>query len=374
MPKKLTPLLALLLIPLLLTLPAAASTSAAAAALLLADSGLPLYLQNADTPLPMASTTKIMTALVAIEQGDLEQEIEISAAAAAAEGSSLYTREGERYTLEQLLYGLLLRSGNDCAVAIAEGVAGDVATFVDRMNERAASLGLTATHFENPSGLDAEGHRTTARELALITAEAMKNETFAAIFATKHHQIPATATHDARYLENKHRLLRLDATGELIGGKTGYTRASGRSLVTVARRGEATLIAVTINDPDDWRDHQALLHRGFSGVQPVDLAALVPETALPLAGGGTLTAGTVASHTVVLPADTTPTVSLRLPRFCYSTTSLLQPVGEAVVRLGDKELARLPLVCLKKDSREEKMSIFQLIRRAWCSIINWVVV
>ena len=251
----------------------AKALSAQSALLMEVQSGQVLFAQNEDERLPMASTTKIMTALVAVEQGDPRQLCVVSKRAAGKEGSSLYLKAGEVYTLEQLLYGLLLRSGNDAAAVIAESVGGSEENFVQLMNETARRIGLNNTHFDNPSGLNGDTHYTTARELALLTAYALQNEEFCRYFGAKQYVIEQAPTHEGRTLVNKHRLL--TSRQDVIGGKTGYTKASGRCLVTAAHSGGMTLVAVTINDPDDWADHEELLDwrgAGASRCAPRSLA------------------------------------------------------------------------------------------------------
>ena len=220
-----------------------------------------LYSKNADTRLPMASTTKIMTALVAIESASLEATVDISDDAIGTEGSSLYLKEGERMTMGDLLFGLMLRSANDAAAAIAYEISGSIEAFADKMNEKAESLGLTDTHFTNPHGLDDKEHYTTARELAIITGEALKNDTFLQIVSTKK-QIITNSDGESRLLINHNKLLNMYEN--TIGVKTGFTKKSGRCLVGAAERDGVRLITVTINAPDDWKDHIALFDYGFS--------------------------------------------------------------------------------------------------------------
>lgn len=220
-----------------------------------------LYSKNADTRLPMASTTKIMTALVAIESASLEATVDISDDAIGTEGSSLYLKKGERMTMGDLLFGLMLRSANDAAAAIAYEISGSIEAFADKMNEKAESLGLTDTHFTNPHGLDDKEHYTTARELAIITGEALKNDTFLQIVSTKK-QIITNSDGESRLLINHNKLLNMYEN--TIGVKTGFTKKSGRCLVGAAERDGVRLITVTINAPDDWKDHIALFDYGFS--------------------------------------------------------------------------------------------------------------
>ena len=233
------------------------SVSAKSAILVDAGSGRVLFEKNADERSLIASTTKIMTGLLVCEAGELEREISVPPEAAGVEGSSLYLKAGERITVRELLYGLMLRSGNDAAVALAIAADGSVDAFVARMNETAQALGMENTHFENPSGLDGENHYSTARDMAKLCAHAMGNETFRAVVSSK------SFTERGRSFTNHNKLLwRVEGAD---GVKTGYTKKAGRILAGSAVRDGQRLICVTIQDPDDWRDQQALLDFGFSG-------------------------------------------------------------------------------------------------------------
>ncbi len=238
------------------------SVSAKSAILINGESGQVLYEKDADRRLPMASTTKIMTAIVALENCPIDRIVSISPIAVGTEGSSIYLYEGEELTMEQLLYALLLESANDAAVAIAVEVGGDIDGFAKMMNDKADELGLTDTHFDNPHGLDSSSHYTTARELAKITEYAMKNEKFAEIVSTYKKVIPLNSTEGVRLLLNHNRLLKYyDGT---VGVKTGYTKKSGRCLVSAAKRDGIFLICVTLDAPNDWSDHKNLFDYGFS--------------------------------------------------------------------------------------------------------------
>lgn len=234
--------------------------NALAAAVLEAESGRLLFAHNADTPLPMASTTKIMTAVCVLENAELKTEFTVCKEATEIEGSSLYLRVGELFTVEELLYGLMLESGNDAAVALAIATAGDVESFVKLMNTKATEIGLKNTRFANPNGLPAEEHYTTAEELARLTAYALNVEGFEEICATRTKVLESDG-HITRYLNNHNKLL--GSYGGMIGVKTGYTAAAGRCLVTAARRNGMTLVAVTLNDRNDWTDHRRMLDYGF---------------------------------------------------------------------------------------------------------------
>ncbi len=235
---------------------AAPGISAKSAVLVDGATGRVLYEKDAQTPREIASITKLMTALVAAESTPLDRTITVKREHTLAEGSSMYLREGETISLEELLWGLLLASGNDAALAVAELCAGDTATFVEWMNAKADELGMEHTHFMNPSGLPQEEHYSSAADMAKLAVEVMKQETLARMVATQ------SKTVGERTLTNHNKLLwRYEGC---VGMKTGYTDRAGRTLVSCAKRGERSLICVTLNDPNDWEDHAALLDYGFS--------------------------------------------------------------------------------------------------------------
>ncbi|WP_256975552.1 D-alanyl-D-alanine carboxypeptidase family protein [Paenibacillus sp. MY03] len=236
-------------------------TNAKASALIDVASGRILYSSNGDTPMRIASLTKIMTAIVAIEHGNLDDMVKTPKRAVGKEGSSIYLQLGEEMTLHNMLYGLMLRSGNDAATAIAEHVGGSEEGFVHLMNEKAAMLGLANSSYKNPHGLDEEGHYSSANDLAKLTAYAIKNQYFAEIVRTKVKQVPNP--HDSwNYAwKNKNKMLTLYEGAD--GVKTGYTKKSFRCLVSSATRAGQQLAAVTINDGDDWNDHSHMLDWGF---------------------------------------------------------------------------------------------------------------
>ena len=254
------------------------SISAGCAVLMDADTGELLYARHPDTTGLIASTTKIMTAYLACLAGDLDRTVTIPAEAVGVEGTSLYLKEGETLTREELLYGAMVQSGNDAALALAIDVGGDEAAFVERMNDEARRLGLQNTSYANPHGLDSEGNYSTARDLALLTAKALENPDFRRICATK-----SVAVSGQRVLTNHNKLL-WRCPG-CIGVKTGYTKAAGRLLVSAAQREGRTLICVTINDPADWKDHMALLDWGFERYE--DRTVAVKGEPLLTAPGGT---------------------------------------------------------------------------------------
>ncbi|MDE6456057.1 MAG: D-alanyl-D-alanine carboxypeptidase [Dysosmobacter sp.] len=258
------------------------------------DSGRVLYERNAGARMLIASTTKILTALVAIRDGNLSDTVKVSREAAYTEGSSMYLKEGEELTMETLVYGLLLCSGNDAAVAVAEHVGGRVGGFLERMNGTALELGMEDSSFANPNGLDDEEHYSTAYDMALLARAAMENETLVRIASTR------TVSIGGRTMTNHNKLL--GYMDGCLGLKTGYTRAAGRTLVSCAERGGQRLIAVTLQDGNDWADHQSLYDYGFAAYPAKRMAQLGHELvkkdgipliaadsfAWPLAGGEAL--------------------------------------------------------------------------------------
>lgn len=240
--------------------------SAEHAVLMDSESGRVLFEKDAYDPSLIASTTKIMTAIIAIESGQLDEKVKISSRAVRTEGSSIYLTEGEKITLRDLVYGLMLRSGNDSAVAIAEHVGGSVEGFTHLMNEKADWLGMNASHFENPHGLDGETHYSSAYDLGLLMAYAMKNETFKEVTGSEKYR-----SESREYAwGNKNKLL-TKYYQPTNGGKTGFTKKAGRTLVSSAEKDGMQLIAVTLNAPDDWNDHQRMYEWGFENFESVQL-------------------------------------------------------------------------------------------------------
>ena len=240
--------------------------SAQKAYVLDAVSGRVLFEKNPDRQSLIASTTKIMTALVVCEKCNVLDRMRIPKEAVGIEGSSMYLQEGEVLTIQELLYGLMLRSGNDAAVALAIYCGGTVEGFAELMNDKARILGLKNTHFVNPNGLDAPGHYSTARDLAVLAAYAMENPVFRQTVSTK------TIKVGERYLTNHNKLLwRVEGAD---GVKTGYTKAAGRILVSSATRDDRRIIAVTIEDGDDWNDHTRLMNEGFSRYQVAQVVSM----------------------------------------------------------------------------------------------------
>jgi D-alanyl-D-alanine carboxypeptidase (penicillin-binding protein 5/6) len=251
---------------------------ARSAALIDVTSGRILFSQRGDERMKIASLTKIMTAIVALEHGDLGSEVKVSTKAAGKEGSSLFLKAGEKITLHNVLYGLMLRSGNDAAVAIAEHVGGSLDGFAYLMNKKAEEIGLVNSQFMNPHGLDEQGHYSSANDMAKLTAYAMHNEQFREIVSTRVKSAPNPhEAWDYKWV-NKNKMLAMYDGAD--GVKTGYTKQALRCLVSSATRNGQQLVAVTLNDGDDWQDHRNLLDFGFA-TYPLESVAKLGD---PVAG------------------------------------------------------------------------------------------
>lgn len=318
----------------------AGELSAGSAILIDAASGEALYEKDADMRRLIASTTKIMTALVVLESCGLEETVEIPKECERVGGSSMYLRAGENVTVRELLYGLLLMSGNDAGLALACHCGqGSVDRFVLMMNMEAERLGLIDTSFENPHGLDGQRNYSTARDLAVLAAHAMENGTFREIVSTR------SITLSGRTMRNHNKLLwRLEGA---CGVKTGFTKAAGRCLVSCAEYNGRSFIAVTLSDPDDWNDHEKLYRAVFDAMEERTLLKRGERTAtVPIAGGG---------GTDVVPAEDlsvwlTPyeaeyaEVRLYLPPFLYAAAMRGEHAGRAEIYVRGAPVAGVDLV------------------------------
>ena len=302
-------------------------------------SGRVLFEKNADSRSLIASTTKIMTALVVCEQCNVLDRMRIPREAVGIEGSSMYLREGEVLTLQELLYGLMLSSGNDAAVALAIYCGGTVEGFVERMNDKARVLGLNNTHFENPNGLDSPGHYSTARDLAKLASYAMENPVFYKTVSAKN------VTVGDRYLHNHNKLLWLVEGAD--GVKTGFTKAAGRALVSSATREGRRIIAVTLNDPNDWREHQAFLEEGFARFSVRRIVTAGERIgALEVAGGDGKTVEVLAAEhfDYALAPEEKPQVALPGAGFVYAPVAEGADAGFAYVLIQGKAVGKFPVV------------------------------
>lgn len=240
-------------------------TNAKGAILIEADTNKVLYEKNPDVKLPMASTTKIMTAILAIENLDLDTIVSVDERASGIEGSSMYLGVGEKISVRNLLYGLMLRSGNDAAIELSILVAGSTEKFAELMNEKAVEIGALDTNFVNPNGLPVDNHYTTAHDLALIASYGMKNETFREVVSTQYIKMPWDGNTYDRVLKNKNKILWKYDGGN--GIKTGYTDEAGRCLVSAANRDGMQLICVVLNCPDMFTDSMNMLDYGFKNYE-----------------------------------------------------------------------------------------------------------
>ncbi len=230
--------------------------------------GRVLYSSNCNLKLPMASTTKIITVLLALENAGLNEIVKVSRKASIQEGSSVYLKEGERIFMEDLLYCVMLRSGNDAAVAVAEHISGSVESFAKLMNSRAYSIGAKNTNFENPHGLPNDNHYTTSHDLALITREALLNKKFAEIVSTKNYTVSKLLS-ERKILQNKNKMLWEYEGGN--GVKTGYTGKAGKCLVSSATKDEWQLLTVVLNSSDMWKSSKNLLDYGFKNYDNIKI-------------------------------------------------------------------------------------------------------
>ena len=339
------------------------SYNAKAAILIEAESGRVIFSQNIDEKLPMASTTKIMTSLIALEQEDLDSEFTVDSQAIQVEGSSMELKEGDIVSMRDLVYGMILPSGNDAANCVAVRISGSQEKFAELMNQKAQELGLTNTHFVTPSGLDADGHYSTAYDMAMLTREAMKNPDFTEICSQYRAQISFGNPPYERWLKNHNKLLEM--YDGCIGVKTGFTDNAKRCLVSAAERDGVRLICVTLNAPDDWNIHMDMYNRAFASLSRRSLEEYIPkEITVPVSGG------TDTAAVRVVPEEI-PYSILSEQEFsqvqCVTTLSKLEfaplnkgdTVGKAVFTLNGEEIASVNMVCDSSvEAIEVKKNIF----------------
>ncbi len=344
-------------------------------AILTDDTGHVLWSRDADVRMPMASTTKIMTALTVLAgDGDLDRTVTVPTEAVGVEGSSVYLYAGEQLTVRELMEAVLIESANDAAAALAITHAGSLDAFAAQMNTLAADMGLRDTHFVNPHGLDDEAHYTTAGELAQIARTAMSYEAFVEIVSSYKKEIPLKGNEGVRLLINHNKLLKtLDGC---IGIKTGFTKRSGRCLVSACTRDGVTLYCVTLSAPDDWNDHRSLYTWGFSQVERVVLTEAGEQYAVLPVVGGAQSDGSAPGDGVILTAAvknsdavslTLPRIrseikkELRLPRFLYAPVTAGEQVGSAVYTLDGALLCEIPLYACETVSVYRKPTLWERI-------------
>ena len=328
------------------------AVSARRAYVLDAVSGRELFARNEDQRSLIASTTKIMTALIICEQCNVLDRMRIPKEAVGIEGSSMYLKEGEVLTLQELLYGLMLSSGNDAAVALAIYCGGTVEGFAELMNDKARILGLTGTHFENPNGLDSPGHYSTARDLAVLAAYAMKNPIFYKTVSAKNVKV------GERCLTNHNKLLwKLEGAD---GVKTGFTKAAGRILVSSATRQGRRIIGVTIDAPDDWNDHCQLLNDGFTRYQNKQIVqAGQCVGTLEVLGGESHRVQVLAAadFSYALAEEECPMLVVPGPGFVYAPAVEGADAGFAYVLINGNAIGKVPVVfgdTVEQNATEQK--------------------
>ena len=337
--------------------------SAQSAVVLTADTGTVLFEKDGHTPRPVASTTKIMTALLALEAAQERGDplVDITQEMVAVEGSSMGLQAGDSISLTGLAAGMLLASGNDAANAAALYLDGSLESFAARMNQRAAALGMEDTHFVTPSGLDGEdaqglGHLSTAYDMALLARAALEDQAFRQLCSS-----PSLAVEFAepvkRVTYTNHNKLLAQYQG-CVGVKTGFTKEAGRCLVSAAERDGALLIAVTLNAPNDWQDHAALLDYGFSQVEPYQLAGGDVRLTVPVVGSPVEAVSLRGSNggEVTLPLGQGAQVErvVRVPKFLYAPVEPGEQVGEICWYLEGQLLGSAPLTAAGAAPLQEK--------------------
>lgn len=322
--------------------------SAKAAIVIDGVTGQVLYAKNPHARLPQASTTKMMAAIVALEKGHLADTVVVSKTSSDINGSSIYLEPGEHLTFEQLLYGMMLNSGNDATHAVAEYIAGDMPKFVAMMNQKAAALGLKNTHYSNPHGLPAADHYSSAHDMAMIARYALQNPTFAAIAATRTKELPGNKRIEHRLLVNHNKLLRYFPGA--WGGKTGYTTVAGKCFVGSAKRDGRYVIEAILGDPDCWRDAENLLNYGLDAFTSEPIAGAGQRVAnVSVVGGSQRMVPAILKNAIALSVakgSAKPTVqaSFRVADKVKAPVQAGQVLGSYEVRDGDRLVAEAPVV------------------------------
>lgn len=314
--------------------------SAQSAVLMCANNGKVLYSKNENKQLSMASTTKIMTSLLAIESAEPNREITVTKEIVSVEGTSMGLAAGDSVSMRELVYGMLLQSGNDAANTVAYVLGGSPEGFAEMMNSRAAEIGMKNTNFVTASGLDDKEHYSTAYDMALLAAESISNPEFAAICSKKSARLTYGNPPYSRTLTNHNRLLW--SYDDAIGIKTGFTKKSGRCLVSAAERNGITLIAVTLNAPDDWNDHIAMYEYGFTVCESVGLTCDLPK--IKVSGGESSSVSLQLSSVPVWVKNEKCTVRVYVRPFLYAPVSEGEIAGRAVFSSGDRIIAEVPLL------------------------------
>lgn len=335
--------------------------SASSAALYIPENEVFVFLKDAETRMPMASTTKIMTALVALSKSEMSESVEIDDNAIGIEGSSAYLKKGDVLTMEELLYALLLGSANDAAVAIACHISGGVYEFASLMNETAAEMGLENTHFTNPHGLDNEDHYTTARDLAIITSHALQNSEFRKIVST--YKKSFVSEERCRTYVNHNKLLNM--YDGCVGVKTGFTKKSGRCLVSAAERDGLTFIAVTLDAPNDWEDHKKMFDYAFETFEKIIFSNEMEQVyKIPVIDGKKTylaVTNTEKASLITDRGDYSIEKNIKLVKYAVAPINKGDILGEILYTLNGEEVARLPLIATETVEKAESKNFFEKI-------------
>lgn len=337
----------------------AVEVSAKSAVLYDAESGKILYQKDMHTQREIASTTKIMTALLTLENANLQEVVHIKPEYTGAEGTSIYLKPGEKITVNTLLHGLMLQSGNDAAVALANYISGNVDAFVSLMNLKAAQLGMKNTNFQNPNGLPSDMHYSTAYDMALLTAHAMKNTTFCDIVSKTSYQ------GEGRTFINHNKLLRM--SDRINGVKTGFTKKAGRCLVSSALEDGMRLIAVTLSAPDDWNDHLSLYDYGFLNYRKqIYLNKEETLSKIPVVSGKTKYVNVSVPEDIYMVESKNNTqkahIEVYLPRFIYAPVRKYQKIGEARLIYNGEILSKSDIVSMDVSDIIEVKSLSDKIK------------
>ena len=340
--------------------------SAKAAVVIDGFTGEILYSQNCDEKLPMASTTKIMTALLLCELGgDLSKEIVTTREMVTVEGSSMGLQVGDTVSYHDLLYGMMLASGNDAANTTAIALAGSVSKFVDIMNDRADKMGLKSTRFVTPSGLDADEHYTTAYELALVAKEALSNDEFAKAAASQSARLCYGNPPYNRTLTNHNKLLKM--YDDVVGVKTGFTKKSGRCLVSASKKDGKFVIAVTLNDGNDWQDHRTLLDLGLSLINARRFSPKENIISLTTTGNVCVNVN-LPSATICIPKDTKVDYIIKCQNILYLPINKGDTVGTIDYVSNKNVLCQLPIV--SSETINTKQNKFVLLIQLFKAILS----
>ena len=318
---------------------AATDNSAGSAIVINARTRTVIYSKNANEKRSMASTTKIMTALILAECNTPQKKVTVTREMVAVEGSSMGLGVGDTVTYNDLLYGILLPSGNDAANTAAISISGSIEKFAELMNNRATQLGLKNTHFVTPSGLDADTHYTTAYDLAILASYALENDDFRRAAATK--SIVLEYGGQKRYLANHNKLLKTYEGA--IGVKTGFTSKAGRCLVSAAQKGDTEIIVVTLNDKNDWEDHKNLLDYGFENSYEVSAIPTIPDSVNCIGGNYDKVKIVTAAVGVGVSGEEKFTYITHLPPFLYAPIKSGDEIGYTDVYCGGYKIATLPI-------------------------------